>query len=214
MAAVVRALGRASRAPAGRAALRRRAPRCASTDTAAPAAEAPPAAPAPHEGLDIRVGRVLKAYEHPEAEKLFVEEVDVGEEEPRTICSGLKGYVPLDSLEGSLVVVLANLKARNMVGVKSHGMLLAASDEAHENVELIVPPEGAEVGERVVFAEDFGTPQGDPLAENRLQKKKVWEAVAPDLVTTADKVVSIKGLPMMTSAGPVTTPTLANATVG
>ena len=41
------------------------------------------------------------------------------------------------AVQGRLVVVLCNLKARNMRGVKSFGMLLAASDEAHENVELV-----------------------------------------------------------------------------
>lgn len=49
------------------------------------------------------------------------------------------------------MVVLANLKPRNMCGVKSFGMLMAASDAAHENVELLVPPEGAVPGDRVWF---------------------------------------------------------------
>lgn len=49
------------------------------------------------------------------------------------------------------VVVLANLKPRNMRGVKSFGMLMAASDAAHENVELLLPPEGAVPGDRVWF---------------------------------------------------------------
>ena len=40
-------------------------------------------------------------------------------------------------LQGRLVVVLCNLKARNMRGVKSFGMLLCASDASHENVELV-----------------------------------------------------------------------------
>jgi tRNA-binding EMAP/Myf-like protein len=50
--------------------------------------------------LDIRVGKVLKAWKHPEADSLFVEEVDVGEPEgPRTICSGLVKYVSQEALE-------------------------------------------------------------------------------------------------------------------
>lgn len=49
--------------------------------------------------LDIRVGRVVKAWRHPEADTLYVEEVDVGEEQPRTICSGLVNYLPLDQLQ-------------------------------------------------------------------------------------------------------------------
>ena len=49
--------------------------------------------------LDIRVGRVVKAWLHPEADTLYVEEVDVGEEQPRTICSGLVKYLSLDQLQ-------------------------------------------------------------------------------------------------------------------
>jgi tRNA-binding EMAP/Myf-like protein len=50
--------------------------------------------------LDIRVGKILKAWKHPEADSLYVEEVDVGETEgPRTICSGLVKYVPEEELQ-------------------------------------------------------------------------------------------------------------------
>lgn len=49
------------------------------------------------------------------------------------------------------VVVLANLKPRNMRGIKSCGMLMAASDASHENVELLVPPEDSIPGERIWF---------------------------------------------------------------
>lgn len=49
------------------------------------------------------------------------------------------------------VIVLANLKPRNMRGVKSNGMLMAASDASHENVELLEPPEGSVPGERIWF---------------------------------------------------------------
>ncbi|KAL8479131.1 hypothetical protein ACS0TY_025624 [Phlomoides rotata] len=101
--------------------------------------------------LDIRVGRILKAWRHEEADSLYVEEVDVGEPEPRIICSGLVKYIPLHLLQDRNVIVLANLKPRNMRGVKSNGMLMAASDAAHENVELLVPPEGAVAGDRVWF---------------------------------------------------------------
>lgn len=48
-------------------------------------------------------------------------------------------------------MVLANLKPRNMRGVKSNGMLLAASNAEHTTVQLLCPPEGAAPGERVWF---------------------------------------------------------------
>ncbi|KAM7524411.1 hypothetical protein LguiA_014313 [Lonicera macranthoides] len=49
------------------------------------------------------------------------------------------------------VVVLANLKERNICGVKSYGMLMATSDASHENVDLLAPTEGSLPGERVWF---------------------------------------------------------------
>lgn len=55
--------------------------------------DAAPEEPPAHELVDMRVGRVLKAYKHADADKLYVEEVDVGEEEPRQICSGLVPYM-------------------------------------------------------------------------------------------------------------------------
>jgi tRNA-binding EMAP/Myf-like protein len=85
---------------------------------------------------------------------LYVEEVNVGEPEPRTIVSGLVQFVPLEEMQQRQVVVLCNLKPRNMRGVKSHGMLLCASNDGHDAVEPLCPPEGAVVGERVWFGDD------------------------------------------------------------
>ncbi|XP_078433568.1 nucleic acid-binding, OB-fold-like protein [Wolffia australiana] len=163
--------------------------------------------------LDIRVGRIVKAWRHPEAESLFVEEVDVGEAEPRTICSGLVGFVALDSLQDSLVLVLANLKPRNMRGIKSNGMLLAASDRAHSVVELLVPPPGSVPGERAWFG-DPASRSLLPLAAspNQVQKKKIWETVQPQL-RTKGYVVMLGELPLRTSAGTVVAATLDDANV-
>ncbi|KIY93274.1 hypothetical protein MNEG_14688 [Monoraphidium neglectum] len=168
----------------------------ASTDAAAATADAAAAdevaaAPAsPAAALDIRIGRVAKCERHPDADSLFVEEVDVGESEMRTIVSGLVQFVPLEEMQDRRVVVLCNLKARNMRGIKSHGMLLCASNAAHDAVEPLAPPEGAAVGERVWFGEG-GKEQGAPAEPNRVQKKKIWEAVQPDLKTDADRELAL-----------------------
>lgn len=63
-----------------------------------------------------------------------------------TLCCGHRA-------QGRSVVVLANLKPRNMRGIKSHGMLLCASNDAHDAVEPLRVPEGAEAGERIWFGE-------------------------------------------------------------
>ncbi|VVB06317.1 unnamed protein product [Arabis nemorensis] len=164
--------------------------------------------------LDIKVGRIVKAWQHEEADSLYVEEVDIGEAEPRIICSGLVKYVPLDLLQGASVVVLANLKPRNMRGVKSCGMLLCASDSAHENVELLVPPQGSVSGDRVWFGNEEDLEQlPEPAPPNKVQKKKMWESVQPLLKTDASGVSMLKEHLMRTSSGLVTSKTLRNANI-
>jgi tRNA-binding EMAP/Myf-like protein len=80
------------------------APAAAAAD---PSAAAAAAAPAPETQLDIRVGRVLSAEIHPDADTLYVEQVECGDADgPRTIVSGLVKYVKLEELEGRRVVVL------------------------------------------------------------------------------------------------------------
>ncbi|XP_010278430.1 PREDICTED: aminoacyl tRNA synthase complex-interacting multifunctional protein 1 [Nelumbo nucifera] len=181
---------------------------------------APSAAPSPDQlkdavdALDFRVGRILRAWRHPEADSLYVEEVDLGEPEPRTICSGLVKYIPLDDLQGRQVVVLANLKPRNMRGVKSSGMLLAASDASHENVELLLPPEASVPGERIWFgSEENKETQLAPVTPNQIQKKKIWELVQPHLKTDDSCVAAIGIHPMRTSAGMVVSRSLKNANI-
>jgi methionine--tRNA ligase beta chain len=129
--------------------------------------------------LQILVGKVIEASREDGSEKLIRETVDVGEEEHRTILSGLAAFTTPDKLEGQLVCVLVNLKARPMgpQKTKSHGMLLCASDD--NSVEIIQPPAGALPGTPVFF-------QGVdtvPAPPNRVQKKKLFEAVAVDLMT-------------------------------
>ncbi|PIN13190.1 tRNA-binding protein [Handroanthus impetiginosus] len=164
--------------------------------------------------LDIRVGRIVKAWRHEEADSLYVEEVDVGEPEPRTICSGLVKYMPLHLLQDRNVIVLGNLKPRNMRGVKSFGMLMAASDATHENVELLVPPEGAVPGERVWFGSvDEKENLPDVASPNQVQKKKIWELVQPHLKTDDSRVAKLGIHHMRTSAGVIVSESLKNANI-
>ena len=77
--------------------------------------------------MEIRVGLITKVWLHPEADKLFCEEIDVGEEGgPRQITSGLRGHYDLDELQDKKVLVVCNMKASKIVGFASFGMVLAA----------------------------------------------------------------------------------------
>ena len=75
--------------------------------------------------LDLRVGKIVSIENHPEADKLYVMELDLGIEK-RTIVAGLKPYYKTEDLEGKKVVVVCNLKPAKLRGIESNGMILAA----------------------------------------------------------------------------------------
>ncbi|CAC5414274.1 YARS [Mytilus coruscus] len=60
--------------------------------------------------LDLRVGKITKVEKHPDADSLYVETVDLGNGEERTVVSGLAGLVPMEDLQDRLGVFLCNLK--------------------------------------------------------------------------------------------------------
>lgn len=136
--------------------------------------------------LDLRVGRIISADKHPDADALYVEQVDVGEAAPRTVVSGLVKHVPLDQMQNRMAVLLCNLKPAKMRGVLSQAMVMCASSP--DKVEILDPPSGAVPGDRISFQ---GFP-GEPDKELN-PKKKVWEQVQPDLRTDDQCVATYKG---------------------
>lgn len=78
--------------------------------------------------LDLRVGKVLSCEKHPDADKLLVLTVDLGEYEPRTIVSGLADSYTAGQMIGKHIVVVANLAKATIRGIESNGMLLAGKD--------------------------------------------------------------------------------------
>lgn len=187
----------------------RAAPEAASVEKKA-AKPAPPAADAPVDAsrLEVRVGRVLTVAQHPGADHLYVETIDLGEAEPRTVVSGLAKFMKAEDLLGARVLCVCNLKAATMRGVVSQAMVLCASDAEHTRVELVLPPEGAPVGELVSFPGFPGAP--DALLN---PKKKIWEAVQPDLRTDDGCVAVFRGVPFTTSAGPCRAASIAGGVV-
>ncbi|HPO22782.1 MAG TPA: methionine--tRNA ligase [Smithellaceae bacterium] len=95
--------------------------------------------------VDLRVAKILAAEAVPKSNKLVKLRIDIGEE--RTIVAGIgKDYKPED-LVGKSIVIVANLKPAKLMGVESHGMLLAT--DAPEGLTLIgfdrEPKTGAKV---------------------------------------------------------------------
>ena len=78
--------------------------------------------------LDLRVGKVLSCEPHPKADKLWVLQVDLGTEK-RQILAGLREHVKAEDLLGKRIVVIANLQPRQIRGLESQGMVLAAEHD-------------------------------------------------------------------------------------
>lgn len=73
--------------------------------------------------LDLRIGRIIDVKKHPDADALYVETMDLGEDKPRTIVSGLVNWYALDEMQNRLVVVFCNLKPAKMRGILSEGKI-------------------------------------------------------------------------------------------
>ncbi|KAL2919593.1 hypothetical protein HK105_200505 [Polyrhizophydium stewartii] len=128
--------------------------------------------------LDIRVGTIVSVKRHPDADTLYVEEVDLGEDAPRTVVSGLVKYMTEDKLQDRKVVLLCNLKPAKMRGIESQAMVLATTSADGATVELLDPPAGSANGDIAYFDGYKGTPE-----KQLNSKKKVWESIQPNLQT-------------------------------
>lgn len=160
--------------------------------------------------LEFRVGKVVKCYNHPESEKLLCEEIDLGEGEgkQRLILSGIRAFYKAEEVQDRLVIVVANLKERNMGGMKSQGMVLCAVNSDHTQVKLLEAPVGSEPGELVTF----NGYSSEPATPGQVNKKKILEGILPLLRTDEEGVAGWNNIPMTLKAGVVKAP-LSNVAV-
>ena len=75
----------------------------------------------------MKVGKIIKCEKHPDADALYLEEIECGEEKPRQVISGLVKFVPLEEMQNRMVVILCNLKPAKMRGILSEAMVMCAS---------------------------------------------------------------------------------------
>ena len=85
--------------------------------------------------VNLRVGRITKVEDHPNADKLYVVSLDDGTDRERTICAGLKAYYSPAEMEGKLVVFVENLKPRPLRGDLRRDD--AAADDGQDTVRLV-----------------------------------------------------------------------------
>ena len=98
--------------------------------------------------VQLRVGKVLEAGPHPNADKLLVLQVDIGTEK-RQICAGIRANYSPEQLVGKNIVLVANLAPRMMRGLESQGMLLAASNADRSKVIILTTDADIEPGSAV-----------------------------------------------------------------
>jgi len=158
--------------------------------------------------VDIRVGKIVDIQPNTEGEKLYNEQIDVGNGEIRKIASGLRGRVDINDLKDSLVVCILNLKPRNLKGWQSHGMILCTTGKDGK-IEPLRPPEGSAPGDMVYI--------GDLPREPVPDKKCPWDKVCKKLFVNDKKEATYKDdkgeLVWHTDKGTVISPTIADGTI-
>ena len=86
--------------------------------------------------LDLRVARVEEADRIEGSDKLIKLKIDTGEGERQLVAGVGRKYGP-EELVGRLIIIVANLEPRTIMGLESQGMLLAADSE--EGPILLMP---------------------------------------------------------------------------
>ena len=86
--------------------------------------------------VELKVGTVIACEKHPKADKLLVEQVDLGDE-TRQIVSGIAKFYSPEAMIGQKVVVVTNLKPVKLRGVESQGMILCAAQEDDADLSLV-----------------------------------------------------------------------------
>ena len=111
---------------------------------ASPPDQAPPDQAPPEIGietfqqLDLRTGKILECRRVKDSDKLLVSRVDLGEDQPRSIVSGVAEFYQPEEMVGRSVIIVANLKPVKLRGERSEGMILATDDG--ETVKIVEAP--------------------------------------------------------------------------
>ena len=88
--------------------------------------------------VNLRAATITSVEDHPSADKLYVLNIDLGSEE-RQMVAGLRQKYTKEQLKGRQVIVVVNLEPRELRGIRSEGMLLAAEDGTILEPSLKVP---------------------------------------------------------------------------
>ena len=93
--------------------------------------------------LELRIAKIKEAKDHPNADRLYVLTIDLGDK-TKQIVAGIRNFYKKEDLVGREVVVVDNIDPVMLRGVESQGMLLAASDD--KGMAIIAPDKEMKLG--------------------------------------------------------------------
>jgi methionyl-tRNA synthetase len=96
--------------------------------------------------LELKIGQIKEVKDHPNADKLYIVIVDLGDK-TKQLVAGIKSSYKKEQLLGKQVVVIDNLEPAVLRGVESQGMLLACEDE--KGIAIISPERNVKLGSTV-----------------------------------------------------------------
>ena len=155
----------------------------------------------PWDNVELKVGKVLEIEKHPTAEHLYIEKIDIGEDKPRTIVSGLVKYFQPEEILGKFVLIASNLKAVELSGVESEGMVLCA---AKKKKMEIVSTDGFEIGSIVHKAGE------KPLGRDREITIDEFKAAG---IRTKDGTLQYNEIDLMVDGQPLKTKVVLNSKI-
>lgn len=163
--------------------------------------------------MDIRVGKIVEVWKHPESDKLYCEKIDIGNGEIREIASGLQKFVPIEVMQDAMVIVIVNLKAKKLGGFPSHGMVLCAeirNEGVASAVELLSPPEGSVAGDPITFEGQGRNPPKELPAKT---EKNPYFRVAPNFRIDGNGFAKWNDFKFTTPKGDVSAKTIRNGEI-
>ena len=144
----------------------------------------------PYEVFDFKVGKVTEVQKHPDSEKMYVLKVDIGE--IRTLCAKIANFYDPSELLDKTLVVLTNMEPREILGIKSEGMLIGGLDAEKQKVMLATVE--AEPGEQIYVGDTepkpgIVTPKKFNKTKLKTKDKKIKIGIS--FLKTRDKFVEI-----------------------
>ena len=152
----------------------------------------------PFSKIDLRVAKIIDIKDHPQADKLYMLQLDLGALGKRVIVAGMKAFYSKDEMLGKKIIIVSNLKPAKLRGVMSNGMLLAAEDN-EGNVVLLDPGDanpGTEVFVEGIPREPVKILEFDDFKSVSMKIGDNKEVVYNDMVlmSKAGKVVADKSI--------------------